>query len=588
MNQSFFHERVLSFGDVLLQYLHDEEFSLVAIQQSIGAICHFIIVEILVYWQTTTWFELIKDVLFWYVFYGITKALFYNIRGYGLIGYPRLILRSVLKSTMAKILNSPLLLKSKVDKEVQETIIKMQDQLIVETPQVPDFPTIPPQHLSEEEILDHLDNLSNLKHSQWETGKVSGAVYHGGDDLISLQSKAFAKFCVANQLHPDVFPGVRKMESEIVSMVLRMFNAPEDSECCGCTTSGGTESLMLACLSAKVYGERYKGIKQPEMIIPETAHAGFDKAGYYFGIKIHHAKLDRKTYKVDINHVKSLINSNTVLIAGSAPNFPHGIIDDIEALSQLALKYDLRLHVDCCLGSFVIANMLKAGFTDLPRFDFQVPGVSSISCDTHKYGFAPKGSSVIMYRDAKLRQCQYYVSADWCGGLYGSPTFAGSRPGALSVGCWATMLRMGEDGYVDSSHRIVSNARYLKRRIRDEIPELEIIGEPLVSVISFKSSQLDIYKLSDLLSKEGWHLSTLQKPAALHLALTRLSTIEVLDSLVECLKSKVELLLSEGQGQGVNSDTAALYGVAGSIQTTGVADRLITGFIDTLYKVRDN
>ncbi|KAH3682765.1 hypothetical protein WICPIJ_006224 [Wickerhamomyces pijperi] len=570
----------------LIPFLIQEGFSYDSIKQSLVIVLECAMIDAIDYFGNSSVLDLVKDAIFYYLLYGFLVSLYNNIRGYGIIGYPKIVFRSASKTIMSKILNSRLL-KSKVEKEVEDTIEKIESQLIIETPQVPDFQIVPQTHLSDSQILEHLDNLSDLKHSEWESGKVSGAVYHGGDDLIALQAQAFQKFCVANQLHPDVFPGVRKMESEIVSMVLNMFNGSAAKEACGSTTSGGTESLMLACLAAKVYGEKYKGITKPEMVIPETAHAGFDKAGYYFGIKIHHARLDPNTYKVDLSHVKSLINSNTVLLAGSAPNFPHGIVDDIEGLSKLALRYDIRLHVDCCLGSFVIAYMSKAGFDGvLPPFDFRVPGVTSISCDTHKYGFAPKGSSVIMYRDSKLRECQYYVNTDWVGGLYGSPTFAGSRPGALSVGCWATMLSMGEDGYIESCRGIITNARYLKQRIQDEIPELRIIGDPLLSVVAFKSDQLDIYGLSDLLSKKGWHLSTLQKPAALHLALTRLSTPESIDSLVDCLKETVAVLASHGHA-ATKSDTSALYGVAGSVQTTGVADRLITGFIDTLYKVRE-
>lgn len=527
------------------------------------------------YLSTHSALDIAKDAVFYYLIWTFLSKLLINVRGYGLIGYSRLVYRRVAKWLFQGFLSLPFA-KRKVDEEVCSAIKKLESSLIKES-NVPSFQELPNRGLSETSIYEHLSSLAEVPHSEWEKGKVSGAVYHGGQDLIDIQSHAFHKFCVANQLHPDVFPGVRRMEAEVVSMVLKLFNAPETGV--GGTSSGGTESLLLACLAAKTFGARQKGITSPEMIIPVTAHAGFDKASYYLGIKLHHVPLGAD-YKVDVRAMERLINKNTVLLAGSAPNFPHGIIDDIEAIGSLGVKYDIPVHVDCCLGSFIVTYMSKAGF-ELPPFDFRVPGVTSISCDTHKYGFAPKGSSIIMYRNAKLREAQYYVNTDWVGGIYGSPTFAGSRPGALIVGCWATLLKMGDDGYTQSCKDIVTAARELKTEI-GRIEELQVIGDPLTSVISFKSNVVDIYELSDLLGEKGWHLSTLQKPAALHLAVTRLS-VPVIQELVQDLKECVNELKKLGKKTKAG-ETAALYGVAGSISTTGVVDRLVVGFLDTLYK----
>ncbi|CAL9734587.1 sphingosine-1-phosphate lyase [Monosporozyma servazzii] len=546
-----------------------------------------IIKQIKLYFQLTPWYFILRDYLFLHFIYRLLSNLCYNIRAYGLVGYPKRSYRHVSRMFFQWLLNSPML-KNKVDKEVNKTKAALEKEMIRNNDLVADFPQLPINGLSSDLILQELDKLETIiPHSDWEDGKVSGAVYHGGSDLIHLQSQAFEKFCVANQLHPDVFPALRKMEAEVVAMTLKMFNAPEDTGC-GTTTSGGTESLLLACLSAKMYGERFKGITEPEMVIPETAHAGFDKAAYYFGIKLRHVKLDPVTFKVDLKQMERMINKNTVLLAGSVPNFPHGIGDDISGISKLAIKYDIRLHVDCCLGSFIVAFMEKAGYGDeIDAFDFRVPGVTSISCDTHKYGFAPKGSSVIMYRNDKLRMQQYYVNPDWVGGLYGSPTLAGSRPGALVVGCWATMINMGEVGYIESCKEIVEGARKLKKYIQERLSALEIIGDPKFSVIAFKSNKLDVHELSDKLNKRGWHLSALQKPAALHLAVTKLS-VKSIDDLCQDLTDCVHEILSDPQHvKHVSSDgTSALYGVAGSVKSTGVVDRLIVGFLDALYKLK--
>ncbi|SCU87912.1 LADA_0E06986g1_1 [Lachancea dasiensis] len=519
------------------------------------------------------------------VLYKILAWVWYYVGGFGWLECFRMVRNQTL-GPMFRTLSSSFLLRDKVDKEVEKSLASLEKSLMKDDDRLTQFAELPADGWSDQDVLNELDLSQNvLAHSDWEGGKVSGAVYHGGQDLIRLQSQAFEKYCVANQLHPDVFPAVRKMESEVVSMVMKMFNAPESDGACGTTTSGGTESLLLACLSAKMYGLRKKGIRKPEIIAPTTAHAAFDKAAYYFGITLRHAPLDAKTLKVDLTRVRRLINKNTILLVGSAPNFPHGIIDDIEGLGMLAQKYSIPLHVDCCLGSFVIAHMEKAGFKDLPPFDFRVPQVTSISCDTHKYGFAPKGSSIILYRNRELRMHQYFLSSDWVGGLYGSPTLAGSRPGALVVGCWATMVRMGERGYVDSCREIVHTARRLKNFIHDNIPELQILGDPLCSVVSFTSDKINVHELSDRLAQQGWHFSALQNPPALHLAVTWL-TRPVMSELTQTLQSLVKELSANSDQKPSSNGTSALYGVAGSVQTKGVVDRLLVGFLDTLYKTK--
>lgn len=536
------------------------------------------------YYKTSSWVEILKDYLLLVFVYKLLSRLSSSVNINGVFGSLNVFYHSV-STQFFKWLLSSSLMKGSVDAEVQKVTRTIEKDLIKNDASLKDFEELPATGLPERSVLDELDLMDNtLPHTEWKQGRVSGAVYHGGDELVHLQSMAFEKYCVANQLHPDVFPAVRKMESEVVSMTLNLFNAPRDTAC-GTTSSGGTESLLLACLSAKMYAYHHRGVTEPEMIIPVTAHAGFDKAGYYFGIKVRHAQLDPVTFKVDLKQVKKLINKNTVLLAGSAPNFPHGIVDDIEGLSDLALRYNIPLHVDCCLGSFIVAFMHKAGFKDLAPFDFRVPGVTSISCDTHKYGFAPKGSSVIMYRNPDLRMHQYYVCTDWTGGLYGSPTLAGSRPGALVVGCWATMVRMGQKGYIDSCKEIVDAARELKNAIQNEIPELRVLGDPICSVVSFTSDKYDVYDLGDKLAKRGWHLSALQKPPALHLAVTKPSASSIGD-LITTLKELVAEARQNPDAKPSSDGTSALYGVAGSVKTTGIADKLIVGFLDTLYKLK--
>jgi len=330
--------------------------------------------------------------------------------------------------------------------------------------------------------------------------------------------------------------------------------------------------------------------------VPETAHAAFRKAGNYFSIKVHLVACPAPSYAVHIRSVSRLINSNTILLVGSAPNFPHGIIDDITSLSRLALrkKGALPLHIDCCLGSFLVPFLARAGFPTVP-FDFTVQGVTSISCDTHKYGFAPKGNSTLLYRNTQLRTYQYFISPDWSGGVYASPSIAGSRPGALIASCWASLMSQGESGYISSCHSIVGAAKKVESAIRENPSlrdDLSIIGKPLVSVVAFTSKTLNVYDLADAMSAKGWHLNALQNPPAIHVALT-LPIVAVVDRLVadivavveeEKEKERVRIVEGKGAKGGAKGDSAALYGVAGSLPNKSVVVQLAGGFLDTLYK----
>lgn len=299
-------------------------------------------------------------------------------------------------------------------------------------------------------------------------------------------------------------------------------------------------------------------------------------------------------FQVNISHVSRLINGNTVLLVGSAPNFPHGIIDDISALSKLAVKRKIPLHVDCCLGSFLVPFLEKAGF-ETELFDFRLKGVTSISCDTHKYGFAPKGNSTVLYRTAALRTYQYFISPDWAGGVYASPSIAGSRPGALIAGCWASLMRVGEAGYISSCHEIVGATKKIIEAIKTNpglSNDLTVIGNPLVSVVAFNAKNLDVYDIADAMSAKGWHLNSLQSPPAIHVAVT-LPVAKVwekligdLEAVVEGEKEKERVRVVEGKGAKGKSvgDSAALYGVAGSLPNKSVVVDLAAGFLDTLYK----
>lgn len=469
----------------------------------------------------------------------------------------------------------------KVSIQLNAASADMEKKLAPKEPGIVRWLELPEDGKSSDWLKDEVDALSRLPATDWKSGKVSGAIYHGGEELENVITNAMNRYVISNPLHPDIFPGVRKMEAEVVKMILELYNAP--AEAAGTTTSGGTESILMACKSYRDWGRDVKGITKPEMIIPVSAHAAFDKAAHYFGIKIHHISVNEKTRQVDVARVKRAINSNTVMIVGSAPNFPDGAVDDISSLGRLAKKYNIGLHVDCCLGSFLVPFVKQCGFEMIP-FDFQVEGVTSISCDTHKYGFAPKGSSVIMYRSSKWRHYQYSVLTSWPGGVYASPSIAGSRPGSIIAGTWVAMMFVGKKGYLESCKSIVGTAKKLEKVIREEIPELEVLGKPLVSVVAFKEKKgmgVNIYELGDHLSSKGWHLSALQNPPALHIACTR-PTINAIDSLIGDLKEGIKSVKSNKDGG--KGDMVTLYGLGSSSAVgPGLVADLAKRYLDVLY-----
>lgn len=541
--------------------------------------------------------DVIRNLVFILFILRYTRKTLRSLRGYGVIGSLKNVYFAIRLWFYSILLRAPGV-RQEVDKQVTTALTDLENKLVQKGPGVTKHLRLPKEGWTSQQVRAELDKLSGMEHTRWEDGRVSGAVYHGGEDLVKLQTDAIGIFSVANPIHPDVFPGVRKMEAEIVAMVLGLFHAPPDGA--GVTTSGGTESILMACLAArqKAYAER--GVTEPEMIIPETAHAAFYKASSYFRIKLHQVPCPAPEYKVHIPSVRRLINRNTVLLVGSAPNFPHGIVDDIPALSRLAVKYKIPLHVDCCLGSFVIAFLKKAGFPspyeEEGGFDFRNPGVTSISVDTHKYGFAPKGNSVLLYRNRTLRSYQYFICPDWTGGVYASPSIAGSRPGALIAGCWASLMNIGESGYIASCQQIVGAAKKFEASLRAEptlSANLEVIGRPMVSVVAFasKNEAIDTYDLVDALSARGWHLNALQSPPAVHVAFTRPSALaldQLTSDLIEVVKEELAKA-EERQRQGKSyarqrGSTSALYGVAGSIPDKSIVNRLAEGFLDTLYK----
>ena len=416
-------------------------------------------------------------------------------------------------------------------------------------------------------------------------------MYHGGDELTEVATAAFRRFALSNPLHPDIFPSLRRMEAEVVAMTLSLFNGGPDA--CGTMTSGGTESILMAIKAYRDHARTTRGITEPELVLPLTAHAAFDKACAYFGVKLVHVPVDPVTFRAVPAAMARAITRNTIALVSSAPSFPQGVVDPVPELAALALSRGLPLHVDCCLGSFLIAFAKRAGFPQPCAFDFSVPGVTSISVDTHKYGFAPKGSSVILYANPHFRRSQYFTAPEWTGGIYASPSIAGSRPGALIAAAWATMLRVGAQGYENAARDILNSSK----KIADGVftaggGSIELYGSPSLSVVCFGPSRganktgktINIFNVGDAMAERGWNLNTLQNPPCVHLCVTYANCREA-DKFLRDLKDAVEDVRTAAPGK-YKDGTGALYGMAASIPDKSLVSQVSIFFLDALYKTR--
>ncbi len=475
-------------------------------------------------------------------------------------------------------------LRKRVEKEYEHLLAGLEDSLKPYR-DVPSFTRLPQEGLSPEEIFSLMEKLNEREEWRWKEGYASGAVYHGSDEHIEFMSRVYLLNSQSNPLHADLWPSTIKYEAEIVAMTARMLGAEEaekmdpSARICGTVTSGGTESILMAMKAYRDWARDKKGITRPEMILPVTAHPAFEKAAHYFGYKIVRIPVD-KDFRADVEAARKAVNRNTVVIVGSAPSYPHGVIDPIPELSQIALKHGIGFHTDACLGGFILPWAEKLGYKVTP-FDFRLPGVTSISADTHKYGYAAKGTSVVLYRNPELRRYQYFVASDWPGGLYASPSIAGSRPGALIAICWAVMLRMGEKGYLEATKRILETARKIREGI-ESIPGLKVLGDPLW-IIAFASDEFDIYRVMEKMAERGWSLNGLQNPPAVHIAVTLRHTIPgVAERFIEDLKAAVEEVKARPSEKG---QIAPIYGMAASLPFRGMVKELLKRYLDLLYSV---
>ena len=349
---------------------------------------------------------------------------------------------------------------------------------------------------------------------RWREGRAFSLAYNAGPDALAVAEEAYRRFSGENALNTDAFPSLKRIQTEVVAMAGVWLGATPQSA--GFMTSGGTESILMAVKAARDRLLALRAIRNPNMVLPTSAHAAFAKAGAYFGVEVRRVAV-QPDWRANVVAMRDVTDENTVLIVGSAPQYPQGVIDDIVGIAKIAIDFDINCHVDACMGGVTLAYLARLGENITP-WNLQVPGVSSISVDLHKFGYTSKGASVIIYATKHLRSFQGFITDDWLGGFYGSSGVLGTKSGGSMASAWAVMHFLGDDGYL----RLTRQAREATLQLADfvrESQDLVLRAEPESTLLCFGArdpSALNVFAVADELSKRGWYVDRQTPPDSLH------------------------------------------------------------------------
>jgi sphinganine-1-phosphate aldolase len=391
--------------------------------------------------------------------------------------------------------------------------------------------------MAHDDLLGELDDLRHAD-ARWQDGKTFGMVYDGGESVHAIAEAVARRFLHENALNTIAFPSLGKIQNDVCAMTAGLLHGETAA---GFMTSGGTESILCAVKAARERGRAERGITEPEMVLPESAHAAFHKAAHYFGLTVHKVAV-RPDYRADVDAMAAFVNDRTVLVVGSAPQYPQGVVDPIPELAALAQSVGASFHTDACMGGFVLPFMEMLGH-DLTPWDFRVDGVTTISADIHKLGYAPKGASVILHRDKQLRRYQTFVFDDWLGGFYASPNMQGTRSGLPMACAWAVMRHIGVDGYKERVASTIATRERFVAGVRS-IEGLRIVGEPeahLAAMAADERSDLDIFAVGDALARRGWFHDRQAPPDSLHSTFSAQNAPVIEDYLVDLVDSVAEV-----------------------------------------------
>lgn len=434
---------------------------------------------------------------------------------------------------------------------------------------------IPDHGRSADDILRELADRGEGD-TDWRGGRVFSLVYHAGEQHEDLIHRAHALYASANLLNPLAFKSLKQLEKEIVQSAGALMNC---RGAVGTVTSGGTESILCAVAAYRDRARRKKPwVRSPELVVPRTIHPAFDKAAHYFGVKLVKVDVDAEQ-RADVRKMAKAIGWRTIGIVASAPQYPHGVIDPIAELGEVAQEKKLPLHVDACVGGFMLPWLEKLG-RPIPKWDFRVPGVTSISADLHKYAYAGKGASLLLWRSLDDMRHQIFVATDFPGGIYASPTLIGTRPGGPIAAAWAALQGLGADGYLELARRAIDAADALRAGVR-AIPGLVLLGRPDATIVSYGAVGLDVYALADRLEARGWSVDRQHRPSSIHLTVTA-NHAQIVDRYLADLRACVAEV--RANPSLAKSGTAPMYGMAAKLPVRRLVAGQVRKVIAEMYK----
>ncbi|MFT5174009.1 MAG: sphinganine-1-phosphate aldolase [Gammaproteobacteria bacterium] len=411
---------------------------------------------------------------------------------------------------------------------------------------------MPQQGLPSEELFAQMEE-ARAHDVAWRDGRLGLYVHFGGEDVLAVAKQAYQRFFSENALGRSAFPSLVKFENEVVGWTASLLGAGADAT--GNISSGGTESIFLAMKSIRDWANANgRGGACPEVVAPYSAHPAFSKAAQLLRMQVTRVRLG-DDFRVDLEAMREAIGPHTVGLVGSSPGFPHGVVDPISAIAGYAREHDLWLHVDACVGGFVLPFARGLQYP-VPDFDFSVDGVRSMSADLHKYGFAAKGASTIIYRSREEHSFQPFEFDDWPRGHYAVPTFAGTRPGGAVAAAWAVMRYLGEDGYTRIVRSIMHTRDAIMRGI-ETIDELHVISNPEGPIVTYGSHDLDIFAVAQAMSERGWFVTRGAQPPCIHLGMLTAIHVPIVDRYIGDL---VESVAEVRRGRRVKSTSEVSYG----------------------------
>jgi glutamate/tyrosine decarboxylase-like PLP-dependent enzyme len=412
----------------------------------------------------------------------------------------------------------------------------------------------------------------------YKDGRVWSLVYYLDEEHSEFIKDSYHRFACENGLNPGAFKSLKKMETEVISATADILHGTP--EVCGVVTSGGTESCLMAVKTYRDMARAERRVRKPEMIMPTTAHVAWFKASEYFGVKIRLVPL-KDDFTPDLKKLQKLINRNTVMILGSAPEYPHGTIDPIEAMGEIAQKKNIPLHVDACVGGFILPFMEMNGEA-MPRWDYRVPGVTSISADIHKYGYAAKGASTITYRTLDYLRYQMFAYQNWPGGVFASSALLGTRPGGAYAAAWGVTQYFGKSGYRQLARDTLEAVNQLKAGVT-AIDGLEVMGSPVGPLFSYRSvdPDLNIYAVGDQMDALGWQVNRNQYPAGLH-AMVTAQHLKVVDRYLEDLATAVAAV--RANPELAKQGGAATYGMLAHVPLRGMVKKKVLEMYSEQYR----